>query len=69
VRHIIVIIIGDGVFKIVFETAAVRRFTSIVNLHFVVGQNPCKRFSGTFAVVFVAESVPSPIDVGFGRQF
>ena len=59
------ITVGDGVFEVLSMTTTVRRFTTIVNLHFMVGQNSCKRFSGAFAVVFVAKSVSSPIDVGF----
>jgi hypothetical protein len=63
--HVVVVIIGDGGFDIVLETAAARRFATIVDLHFMVGKNPCKRFGGAFAIIFVAKSVPGAIDVGF----
>jgi hypothetical protein len=63
--HVVVIIVGDCVFDVVLETAAVRRFATIVDLHLMIGKNSCKRFSGAFAVILVAKSVPSPIDVGF----
>ena len=62
-RHFIILIIGNGV--LVVQAATVRGFTSIMDSHFMVGQNPCKSFSCAFTVILVAKSVTSPIDVGF----